>query len=405
MNRRGFVYVFAISVTTVLILAGSSLLLRGAHELSTIERHAELFTAFHLADGAVDHAIENLRNNVTTNIAKTPVAGGSYQANLKELTLGSDQYQILSQGQMQNEQRQLEVIVNVHLPLQLPYGVQAASTITMARNNLVDSYDSQVGLYGEDDNILANGDVATNGTGVGAVSVGKDSTVNGDVFIGVGGNTSTDVTLGPGATISGNSYAFTTPESLTPEEFSGTGGTDLVVANGASLELGGGTHSYTSITLGQNATVTVTDDATFYVKNAFTLNQHAEFITNCGGTCQLTIMVEGGTVPTVAVVTLHQGSLLSAGNDPTLLTLHVTGEEGQTVAGKVQIDQNNGIYGTLYAPLSTVDLDKNALVYGAVIGYTINMAMGATVHYDEALLEPWNQTNPATVSVLSWREL
>lgn len=403
MNRRkrGFVYAFSLLIIFFLTIAGTSLLIRSAAELDLGERFGNLTTAFHLADAAADQAINNLRSNNTQNILSTTMPGGTFWAELSDL--GGGKYTISTHGLSNGLQRNLEVVVSVTAPETYPYAIFSKTTVALDSNATIDSYDSRNGSYGGS-NKYTNGDVGTNSTGSSIVALDSNAKVKGDVYIGPGGNVNTDVTLASNAEITGSKYVLAAQEVLTPKTFPGSGGsTSLSLGGNTVLTLGAGTYAYTSVTLDSNAKVKVTGDATFYIDNTFQLLSNSQFITDCG-TCKLTIYVKGGSDPNATVVGLDSNTKLSAGDNPTRLRLYVTGAGG-SAAGKLDLDSNTGMYAAVHAPLSTIHMDSNATIYGAVVGNSIDMDSNGAVHYDEALASGTGSGGTYAVQVLSWRDL
>ncbi|MBI3085552.1 MAG: hypothetical protein HYY88_07495, partial [candidate division NC10 bacterium] len=76
-----------------------------------------------------------------------------------------------------------------------PFGNAAHGTgaIALIGNADTDSYDSRLGAYNVSGNLGTNGDISTDSTMPQAVTIDPNSTVNGDVLVGPGGNTSSAV--------------------------------------------------------------------------------------------------------------------------------------------------------------------------------------------------------------------
>jgi len=395
------VFALMLLTTTFLSVLGASSLIHGLSELNQSTYTAYQAEAFHLAEAAIDDAIRNVSGGTITNLSSTSLGAGTYWAEVDN-SLGANRYVITAHGSSTSLQTNVEAILEI-VPLKsYDYGIQTQSTVNIAKLNVIDSYDSGNGGYGGA-NVGSNGHLATNATGAGSMVIGKDSIVDGTLYVGVGGNPATDITLGSGATVGGTD-TLDVAATLTPETFAGGGATGpLTVASFGSQELSAGTYSYTSLELGQSASLSITGNVTLYVEEYFHLGQGSSFTTNCEGSCTVTIYVEGGSDPAVLAVQVDQGSTFSAGNKPTDLVVYVTGDGGAQ-AGAVQFNQNNGFYGVIDAPLSDVFLDRDAQLFGAVVGYLVSSSQGVTIHYDEALSGGLSSAS-GSVQLLSWREL
>jgi hypothetical protein len=406
-NKRGFITLLALEVVTIFSTVGLSFLIRSLSESQLGARHAKRQAAFYLAEAGVDRALEQVRVNDTTPISVTPFGSGTYRADIT--SLGANQYRILAYGSVSGlPETRVEMVVTRSAPPSFKYAVLARGTISTGQTTLpvppthqFDSYNSQFGPYGGS-NIGANGDVASNATGAGRISIGKNGYVGGAVSVGPGGNPGTNVVTGPGVTITGGPPGvLAAPEDVTPAAFPAGSASGSLTGSG-TFTLAGGEYWYAEVDLGANALVQVTGDATFYVKDRLHMGQYAQFTTACAG-CAITIYVEGGTDPLVDVIDLDQGSVLSAGNDPTRFTIYVTGQGGASAAGAVDVDQNNGIYAAIHAPLSEVELDQGCVIHGAIVADTLEMAKNGQIHYDDALST--SSSGSATVHGLSWRQL
>ncbi len=81
--------------------------------------------------------------------------------------------------------------------------VHGVGDVTLTGNAYTDSYDSRNGAYNVGGNRHSHGDTSTDAAGPGAVSLSGNATINGDVQIGPGGNTSAGVQTTGNATVSG----------------------------------------------------------------------------------------------------------------------------------------------------------------------------------------------------------
>jgi len=395
----GYILVTAIAVTSFLAIFGAAALMESFGELNVSLHEGYLARSFQLAEAAVDHELEDLAAGNELPIADS-LASGTYWTELAPLDPGY--YLITAHGLSTPNQSNLEVVTFAPNLKKYPYAVFSDTTISIGRDNSVDSFDSRNGAYGGA-NVSDDGDLGTNATGAGSVIVGKDADVYGDIAIGPGGNTGTDIGIGPGAVVTGSLTTLAQPQVITAAQSAASSyPSSLVLGAGASQTLAGGVYAYSAVTMGSFSTLTITGDVVINIDQALTVGQGSQIVTSCAD-CTVIIYVEGGSDPAVSAVHIMQDSYLSAGGDPTRFRIFVTGDGGAR-AGKVDIDQNNGVYAVIDAPLSDVHFDQGGSIYGAIVGYQVSLDRYATIHYDEALNASANR-RVARVEVLSWRQL
>jgi len=396
-NRGGFVLVSVMSALAFLTLAGASILTRGLWQSSTSQRLHDRASTLYLAEAAADQAMLNISVNNLANILPTSLASGTYSA--ENVPLGDDRYAVMAHGVGEGGQRDIEVIVKLMLPPPFDYAVFAAGNIQLNSNAVIDSFDSAIGSYGGD-NINNNGDAGTNGTGAGTITLDSNAKIKGDATIGVGGITGTDIVTLSEAEITGTQASLVTARELPSLSFpSGSAIENLVVDGGDTVTISAGVHRYGNVLLNSNASVLIAGTVILYVENDFVLDSNANFTTTCGD-CTVSIFIEG-TFSDPAF-DLRSNNTVSAGGDPSKLTVYITGD-GST-AGRMKMDSNTELYGAVYAPLSMLEMDSNSQLFGATITKTIDLNSDAQVHYDEQL-NGTTGTGGGTVSQLSWREI
>ncbi len=272
-------------------------------------------------------------------------------------------------------------------------GVHGRGVITLLGNASTDSYDSRNGAYNVGGNRHLNGDVSTDRTGTGSVDMNGNSTVNGEVLVGPGGNTSTDISLGPNSDITNDPGQPTMgteaavrnmPLSQIPAGIPNSGA--LSISGNSIRDLGTGTYWFTSISITGNALLRVTGAVKIYVSGSIDI---------------------GGN------------GIATAGNLPPNLFIYGTaadpGSPTVNVCTSVHIHGNGDLYGAVYAPSASITVDGNGSVFGSLTGNTvrINGSNGARFHYDEALgnLGRFVTTSTSTTYTTtgytrySWREI
>jgi hypothetical protein len=403
-QQRGIALVMSCLLITLVTAYGSAMMVQSLTEQRSVERFLRFSAAFQAAEAGLDGAITQFKTNPNwAGTGYTPLLKGGYDVTIT--TLSPTVRRVVVSGyypdNATDEHRHVEGTISVQTPFS--YAAFAATAVTMDSNAKTDSYDSSLGAYGGS-NVGANGDVGANSTGAGTITLGSNVSVKGDVVIGPGGNTTTDISQQGNATITGSKQTLASPVDLTSKTYPGGSTTsNLVLTSNQQTQLSAGTYTYNYIDMNSNSKVKVTGNVTIYINQYFKMDSNTEFVaaSSCP-TCTITIYVNGDTYEDAPpAVEFDSNVLLSAGSKPTQFALYVTGTT--TSARSVEMDSNVTFKGALHAPLSPVDLDSNVTVYGAVIGQSISLDSNAKIHYDQALAS--SGLSNVQVELLSWREL
>ncbi|MBI4342237.1 MAG: hypothetical protein HY599_02595 [Candidatus Omnitrophica bacterium] len=408
-DQRGTVLVFALGTIVLLTTLGTSLLLRSLHDTQLGRWSSARQTAFFHTEAGIDRAIVELRqdSNWAGTGYTTVGSQGGYAVTISPIN--SRTKRVVSTGYQPSnvstaphyQQSQVEAIVYFQ-NTSFAYALFSATTVTLDSNALVDSYNSANGAY-SDSNVSADGDVGSNATGAGTVTLNSNAKIKGDVAVGPGGNVTTDIVLNGNASFTGSPQTLIQAEDLSLTSFpSGSASGSLSLGSNEDLTLPGGTYRYTSVDLNSNASVSVTGNVIIYVENSFKLESNTQFVTTCP-TCTMTLYVDGNAGdPNTPAVQLRSNALLSAGAKPSQLKVIITGNSSST-SRALHVESNSTIYGVIDAPRSHVDLDSNAKLFGAAVTRSIQLDSNAKVHYDVSLKSS-GSSNQA-LQLRSWREL
>jgi hypothetical protein len=254
--------------------------------------------------------------------------------------------------------------------------------VTLSGNATTDSYDSRLGAYNVSGNRGTNGDISTDATANGSVSLGSNNAINGSVLVGPGGNTATAVANG--GTITGTlgteAATWNMPLSTIPAGVTNQGA--LSISGNTVRTFSEGTYWFSSLSISGNGRLVTTGAVKIYVTGA--------------------INISGNGVGT-------------AGNLPTNLlvygTVDPTNSANKTTS--VAVTGNGNFYGAIYAPAAAITVSGNGAVYGALTGASVNFSGNGGLHYDEALgnLGRYVTTTTTTTSTTtgftrySWREI
>jgi hypothetical protein len=257
------------------------------------------------------------------------------------------------------------------------------SSVSLVGNATTDSYDSRNGAYGGG-NVHQHGDVSSDATAPGTISLNGNSSIHGNAQIGSGGNVSSGIQATGHATITGTqsteSGAWNVPLSTIPQGVTNQGA--LSLSGNSSRTLSTGTYWFTSISIAGNARLTVSGAVKIYVTGSIDI---------------------GGN------------GIATANNLPPNLLIYGTVDPNNSAnkTTSVSIHGNGTFYGSVYAPAANISVVGNGANYGALTGNTVSINGNGSFHYDEALgnLGQFITTSSSTTytttgfSRYSWREI
>ena len=113
--------------------------------------------------------MDNLHYGTTTNIASTALSRGTYWAEVTQIE--SLRYQVVAHGLSAGELRDIEATVALTPQSVFQYALFGNQQVNVSGNATTDSYDSRLGSYASQIP-THDGDVGTNSTSAGGVSVG-----------------------------------------------------------------------------------------------------------------------------------------------------------------------------------------------------------------------------------------
>ena len=386
-RRRGSVIMISLGVIVVVTTLGATLMIRSLGEHGLSQRHAARARAFELAEAALDQASFNLRTplDAADDVLTATLPTGTAQVEAVN-QLGPTLWQVTTNGTIGQEQRRIEAIFQLVPQSVFQFALFGDQQVNVSGNAITDSYDSSLGPYNNDANspgynAAHNGDVGTNSTATGGVTVGGSIFVDGQVAVGAG-------VADPLSVVSGYDPAFITGGTSPPSDTqdvaaqsstspmppvtipSGLTCSDFTVQGNTTISLPPGTYCYRNLTIQGNATLTASGSVTVYLMGE--------------------LNAQGNSV--VGVV-----------NDPTQMLFLLSSTAEATLEQTVQ--GNNTFYGAIYGPQARFTIQGNAQVHGSIIARQINVQGDAVLHYDERLSTSTAVPNVYQRALISWREL
>lgn len=375
MRQRGEVVAAAVGLVAFLTTLGTAMLLRSVQESRVSHRSLVRQEAFHLAEAGIDRAALNLRTpSASDDLNSGILLTGTWTID-PPTSIGSLLYRVTAHGTSEQEQRNIEAVLQLTSQSVFQFAVFGDQTLNVSGNARTDSYDSRTGPYVEA-TAGAHGNVGTNATTAGGVTVGGSIFINGQVAVGPNVSDPTSVVTGyDPAFITGNpkvvsqATSFPMPSVTIPEGCQQT--LPPLVGNVRTFSSSAGTYCPTGdLTVNGGEVLTADGPVKIYLSGQLDISGNA----------------------TVGVAT-----------NPTAIKFLLTSTGGATVEGT--ITGSTLFYGALYGPNATINLSGNTEVFGSIIARTVNVSGNAELHYDEAMTTLTDISNLYQTRLLSWQEL
>ena len=308
---------------------------------------------------------------------------------------------IVSVGHLNQNQQAIEVDVKVFFTDTFGYAALARGSIDMAGNCTTGSYNSSLVDYPQQQ-LLGNGDIGTVDIGLGIIDVGGQAIVNGDAYVGVGGNPDSDIVVGGSASITGNTAAMpeeiALPSVVVPDfQYDEVG--DIILESGEKTLAPGN----------------------YYVP---TLSSKSDSVLNLGVGYEgeINIVVEDLTVkgyvniPGNVYVNIYvTNSFLITGpavvNDPNATDIRSTPSNltflGTPTLAEATFTAGALTFAAIYMPDTDVKIAGNTEIMGALVASTLYQGVGnAYLYLDEDLvLDMVDMHRVLGTRSVSWREV
>jgi len=378
MNNRGSALIIVYSVILVLIALGVAIIQQSLSERTQVGIYKNSLRCFWVAEEGVQYGFWQLNYGSGAGTYQGTETGiGDYDVTITDI--GSEQYRITGVGTVPDRNspvrtRSISIVVKKVYIAIFRYAAFGKDSVSLTNSSTTNSYDSDVGAYGGA-NILHGGDVGTNGTTIGAISLSNSSQIDGDANTGPSGT----VTLANSSTVTGTTSQTSNesfPPIVVPAALTGLSSSGALSLSSSQTRNLSGDYNYTSVSLANSAIVTITGDTRIYVTSittALSLKNSSRINVNSG--VSLTFYVQGRT----SIANSATINNLAQKPEKFILYSSYSGLNG------VSFSNSGSLYGAIYAPNTPVSLANSFSIYGSAIGKTITMPNSSKIHYDEAL--------------------
>ncbi len=407
--------VLIIIISTIVVL---STLTIGVLNLKTTSTYSQLYAnqqkkAYSLAESGGRYAISKIKADLTQAISDLDNKEFQLGSNNAKFSISIDTVTkapkvllvstgIVNEG-TSNEARQA-ITYELEAESIFDYGLFATSTeieldkdsptvssvIEIKKDTYIDYFNSNDAPYaGLPGTYSGNPLVARNRPAAESVLLIENAIVYGDVYVGLNGNTDTDITLEDASVIKGDKLTLTHTRDMDLKTDPGGGTTisDILLINTESQTLTAGTYRLDEIKLEHDSFMNISGDVTIVVLDVMEIKDSGALYIQDGGT--LTIYAINTANPDADVEIKIKGKgIINQNTTPNAVHLMIYGDES---CKKVEVDLDladggdGKLYAAIYAPRAEVKVKDDAQLFGAAVGEFIKIEDDAAVHYDKAL--------------------
>ena len=381
-NQKGTAILIVLALIAMLVAVGIMSVDRSTTdiELSFNQLHEE--QSFYGAEAGIARTMVEINRDFSWRgpIVGEELGGSKYTVIVLDSTWDStlaDTVIIRSTANREGAAVNLEVWIAPYYFQPFIYAAYGADSIIMRNSACIDSYNSDSGSY--DSTLLPEGgDIGTNGYIVMAqtANVYGDATTSGgtitlDGSAVIHGDTSTSEDPLDFTVVDASDYAWAETNSLAPSGFTGSYFYDpttdaLAINNDDTLVLSDGVYYFSSITLGQTASLQIAPGA------------------------NVTIYMTGD-------LTIGQFSSVNPGGSAADLTVYSQGN-------MLELRNHTEFNGAFWGPTTNVIVENNTNVYGSIIGASVTIENSACVHFDRSLLKLIT-TEIERMDIVAWRQM
>ena len=397
-NRHRKGAVLALIIMVVLLLSMSSVALIGVGteaRLRTV-RSASQISARFAADAGAERALYLMNKQLyagtwTLNDVPTyseqplTAANGNYTVTYTgNLT---DGYVVTSVGRSAGQTKTVRAMVKLTSLFSEDFAILTRNSLILKNNSNVYGYNSS--NPSERDVPVSIGTLSTQNN---SIVIGNNATIDGDIYVGPGGNPDEIVNVGSGTNVAGETFVmpqeYDLPAIVPPNYVAWKGaisGKDVTLTSSDSGK-------YTNVTIDNNGKLVIDGDVTLYVAGDIELKNNVEIEIDTNASLKLYFDGDFTTMNNAGINNLSQ--------IPSRAMLFGTGQN-QTI----EIKNKNDLYSVIYAPHADMTIFNKIDIYGSVIVDNIDFKNNADIYYDKALKTVSLSDAGIRFSVTRWEEL
>ena len=383
-KKSGSILVLVLLVVLISFIIGTGLLALGTQSRVASINQVQDMMARSAADAGIERAVQEINNAVmagkwsastTPYVSKAALPYSDSIYSVKTAYDAAGGYTIVSVGSDRNRTR----TINATLRLKglFENAVQCRDSIILKSGTVIDTIDSTISMDPADCDEKTV--IGTNSVGDDRIILNNGVVVDGDVVVGVGGDTST-VIKDLGATID-RSYSLSSAVEfpvVSPPSLFGPD-TSIAVKKGEMTIGPGGDYPakgrFSGIKLSNATTLRVVGDCTLYITGDVDMGQSSEIILDAGKNAKLTIYMDGDWASD------NNAGINNETSIPSTFKLYGTGPVGQAI----DIKAKGEFYGVIYAPDADLTMFSGGNIYGSFVTNNFELKNPAEFFYDASL--------------------
>lgn len=400
-NKKAVALIIGVSVVMMLTVLSTAILTRSVSEGSHARRYVDSTQAFWLAEAGAQRAVSELGgswsgwtddgvdNKIISDVTLGP---GTYSVFVSDVSSTTINPVITATGHVPDSSTtnriERDILVDIAVTIKSPfnYAGYGKSVVALSGGGQTDSYDSSLGAYGGG-NVGSGGDLGTDSSAAGAITLEGTSIVNGNANTGSGGT----VTVGADATLNGtpsdscaeNYNSVTIPSDLDAL----TSGGNYSLTSPSSLSAGD--YKFSSISLSSDGVLTLNGTVRIYVSGNINITGNAQIVVS-----------DNVHIYTDGKVSAAGNGIANNTNIPANLLIYSTYSGG---GDGVKFSGSSDFYGAVLAPDARIKISGGGDAYGSLIGDNFTVTGGGNIHYDEALTSV-TEGGSTSYSVGSWQD-
>jgi len=391
-RNSGFTIALVLSVIVLLLLLGGSLLGLSQNAHITSIRRSQEIAAKCAADAGLTKVLSDLNAAYlqgTLDLSNLPseftVNIENFEANFGYIVYLDAQGDIIIDSTGTAGPCDKTVHCNVEVRSSQFEHALFADSFDISNNAFIDGYNSDFGTYGGVN--ISSISIGTNNTDSGAIKLGNIGYINGNIYVGPGGDPSNVIDKEKNFDVTGTM-------SAAEEE------KDIPIIAAPSLPNRGSTPSgtvtedgrYSEIVISNGDTITIDGHITLYITGKIEIDNNAQ------------IQITEGSSLTLYIADAFKMS--NGGKINNLTQKPPNCKIFSTATSEVDycFDNIGEFYGALYAPNGKVEIKNNATIYGAILGKELIIDNSAEIYGDRALLRGTFNDDDTTLIKGKWWE-
>lgn len=373
-GERGYVLPIAFFVVLLITGGASAMMMRSATENGAAALYGRSEAALQLAEAGLDQQIRNLSTiSGSDDVFTGTLASGTFAVQEPVSVLQPLLYEIHVAGVTPNVTRRIAAVLEVDPQSIFRFGMFGDTGVIVGGSTYIDSYDSRLGAYDVVNNANDEGNIGTNNTVNGAIDLnGDDLYVAGQLSVGPSVEDPQSIVTGfDDDLIGGDPPVVSSPEFPLPEVTipDGLTCTAFQLQGNVTWTLDPGTYCFNQLNVQGGATLTASGPVTIYLTES---------------------------------LTFAGNSTIGVTNNPSQFMFLMA--SGTNVDIESDITGNSTMYAAMYGPDAAITIRGDAVIYGSVVGDTVDMSGDAQLHFDEALADSDILSNEGVVTMHSWQE-